>query len=928
MSKINSDYSDLVLVKNTDDLDSLNKNFDDFNSQSYNYRKMADDQSVALYGDDNYNRYEKIKSNILNNEEPKEKVIGSLSNLEESDYDVNDVLYNYKEKTENAKNAEKDYGVKLAFLPIEDLTYDDIDVALTKLNNKYEEYNSQSEDQRSIADDYAYSLFNMDNHNLYFSLKQKILEDKEGKVLNKSDDKSDIVKYEENMKYEIDKYPFDVILTESKKMDIENIQKIEDKVKTKEYFNSALSTNYSEEIPTIVPNLFPDELLDLGILNMDNFYKVNTDTDEDNFLSEYFHGIFMDPYKYKHLVENYYRRLNEDYDTYYQKLLELAWNPEVEPNMDNYKKARENMIEYINTKLENVNIVNLSRYNIKENIIQETSKFDDELFPVFIVCSFTYTFFGNVVRKVTNDYYSHASIAFDSDLKTLYSFNMNTAKKHGGLSFESIDGYLNDSNEAEIFVGCVLLNSHDYKRIRSNLNWYIANYDKCNYSISDLFLILANKAKSKKYQLNMVCSQFVDNLFKLVNIDIVSKPSNLVRPQDLRNASNNNTVFILYDGLARNYDMKKVDKKVYSLIKKQKRLNESTDIYYNIENNIFQEGFMFNKDNLYINFDDFKNGKSNIVLVTGLSGSGKSTLGKSLASEYKAEWIELDMFEHCYAFENDKQLKQCGQVFYDYLTSHKKIWEDLKSKKITGDELCKEIYKFLKYCISWCKKDNKKKYVIEGVQIYSVLEKQDIGRIPIIFVNTSALSSMIRRIKRTREEDKTYKSSEIIKDIPKVLSWYINDNRSFEKFKKAVLNESTIIEEKTLPISIDDNFIIIDTPKDIENEYQKSHKLLIEYDKSNSLEPMKHELSKLWYLNILIEKKVQNPKCKDKTKLMNLRSRILNDFKKYIKVILKEEPEFNFDSYYNQSEYSDTNLKMDRKTTLELIEILKQIIKR
>lgn len=54
------------------------------------------------------------------------------------------------------------------------------------------------------------------------------------------------------------------------------------------------------------------------------------------------------------------------------------------------------------------------------------------------------------------------------------------------------------------------------------------------------------------------------------------------------------------------------------------------------------ESFILEKDNLYINFDKFESGESNICLITGLSGSGKSTLGKEISKKYKAEYVELD----------------------------------------------------------------------------------------------------------------------------------------------------------------------------------------------------------------------------------------------------------------------------------------------
>ena len=44
--------------------------------------------------------------------------------------------------------------------------------------------------------------------------------------------------------------------------------------------------------------------------------------------------------------------------------------------------------------------------------------------------------------------------------------------------------------------------------------------------------------------------------------------------------------------------------------------------------------------------NDWKNGSTNILFITGLSGSGKSTLASQLEKEYNAINFELDLFEH------------------------------------------------------------------------------------------------------------------------------------------------------------------------------------------------------------------------------------------------------------------------------------------
>lgn len=200
------------------------------------------------------------------------------------------------------------------------------------------------------------------------------------------------------------------------------------------------------------------------------------------------------------------------------------------------------------------------------------------------------------------------------------------------------------------------------------------------------------------------------------------------------------------------------------------------------------EGYIFSKDNLYINFDKFKDGKTNICFVTGLSGSGKSTEASKIAKENNAEWIELDIFEYCRNF-TDEQLKEAGQVFYDYLSSHKDIWDKLKNNKIHGNDLNAEISRFIKYCINWCLKHKENKWVIEGVQIFSFIDPKEIKNYPIVFIRASMVKSILQRWKRNGD-GKIKLWEELKNEFPQLLAWYIDNEKAFKDFQKAVLNES------------------------------------------------------------------------------------------------------------------------------------------
>jgi len=204
------------------------------------------------------------------------------------------------------------------------------------------------------------------------------------------------------------------------------------------------------------------------------------------------------------------------------------------------------------------------------------------------------------------------------------------------------------------------------------------------------------------------------------------------------------------------------------------------------------ENFIFSKNNLYINFEKFEKGECNFCLITGLSGSGKSTLGESIAKKYKAEYIELDIFEHSYMFENDEQLKEAGEVFYEYLTKHKDIYAKLKTKEIQGKELGIEINKFLKYVLTYIRKNKKKKFVVEGVQIYAFGDPKTLKSYPMILVRTSVSKSIKQRWLRDSNGKIQWKDE--LKELSPLLKWYIGEEKVFSKFKKDLLKEGRVFD--------------------------------------------------------------------------------------------------------------------------------------
>lgn len=190
------------------------------------------------------------------------------------------------------------------------------------------------------------------------------------------------------------------------------------------------------------------------------------------------------------------------------------------------------------------------------------------------------------------------------------------------------------------------------------------------------------------------------------------------------------------------------------------------------------ESFILEKDDLYINFDKFESGKSNICLITGLSGSGKSTLGKEISKKYKAEYVELDKF---FLFKSLDELKYLSKTFNNFFKENMILFNTISDSPDIP-------LKILNALIRYCKKIKNKKFVLEGVQIYLFADKS-IKKYPIIIKNTPALKSMFRMFKRDFIDFDGLKYHQCIKYIPKFLKIYIDDEKNFNIFRKKILKE-------------------------------------------------------------------------------------------------------------------------------------------
>lgn len=221
-----------------------------------------------------------------------------------------------------------------------------------------------------------------------------------------------------------------------------------------------------------------------------------------------------------------------------------------------------------------------------------------------------------------------------------------------------------------------------------------------------------------------------------------------------------------------------------------------TNIDISMESHYFTNSF-FNEDDIKVNFEDFENGKQNFLLITGFSGSGKSTLAKNLATEYNAEYVEMDILNFKLVRrevtkEDIEEMRKSYPAIYKYIMTYHKsnpnwMFNYLTDPKISFNDKRtfreNESNKF----IDWVINKYKKKVVIEGVSVAVYITMNNKTRkYPIIFKGTSKYNSILRMLKRDHL-DNWEKIKDILLHLPELKMWYDMDEVSQNSARVTIL---------------------------------------------------------------------------------------------------------------------------------------------
>lgn len=167
---------------------------------------------------------------------------------------------------------------------------------------------------------------------------------------------------------------------------------------------------------------------------------------------------------------------------------------------------------------------------------------------VYIILSDTGTWFTRLVRLYTKAPYNHASIAFDEDLKEVYSFGRKRSENPlvGGFIKEDLQGSLFHSATCAVYRCSI--SERQYNELKSIIHWFSRNSHLYKFNIIGLFGVMLNTHINRKRA--FFCSQFVAWLFEQIGFKLVAKNSALTTPADLGEAE---PLELMFSGKVRSF---------------------------------------------------------------------------------------------------------------------------------------------------------------------------------------------------------------------------------------------------------------------------------------------------------------------------------------------------------------------------------------
>ena len=200
----------------------------------------------------------------------------------------------------------------------------------------------------------------------------------------------------------------------------------------------------------------------------------------------------------------------------------------------------------------------------------------------------------------------------------------------------------------------------------------------------------------------------------------------------------------------------------------------------------YKIGLLFSKKDYLYNVDNY--GKTyNLLFITGLVGAGKSTISKELSNEKEITILSQDWLTWSEVYSDDKIAMDILNKFYKTCPkAQEAAINNLWHKGLLSESEKNELrVKYNKFLIDYTKKNPNRLYIIEGIDIYKVINLDEITNRGIIIKGTSVIKCFIQRYKRDKTNDN---QKNLISKI-KYLLMVINQSKIFYFRDRTKLNK-------------------------------------------------------------------------------------------------------------------------------------------
>lgn len=170
---------------------------------------------------------------------------------------------------------------------------------------------------------------------------------------------------------------------------------------------------------------------------------------------------------------------------------------------------------------------------------------------IYIITTYTGTILSSLIQNVSKAPYAHVSIALNEELNPMYSFgrlNPKTALFAGFVEERINEGLYAIKTSTICRVYSKEVTDKEYELLKCNIQGVKENRKKYSYDVMALIRLSINRPRHAEYK--YVCSHFVADMLCKSGINIFSKESCCVQPNDFYDHEG---LVLEYEGLLSDY---------------------------------------------------------------------------------------------------------------------------------------------------------------------------------------------------------------------------------------------------------------------------------------------------------------------------------------------------------------------------------------